>query len=194
MDSTGETGSEAHVETLRYVSKTRRPAILKLQCSDLPSICISEDPPFSHTGVDFAGPLFVRGNSTTESDNNKCYVCLFTCTSTRAVHLDLTPNLTVESFLLAFRRFTSRRGLPATLMSDNGKTFQGSSKEIVKIARSKEVLRYLAINGVSWRFIVEKAPWWGGFWERLIQSVKRCMKKSLGRNTLSYDELNTLLA
>jgi len=40
------------------------------------------------------------------------------------------------------------------------KTFQVSSKEIVKIARSKEVLHYLAINGVSWRFIVEKAPWW----------------------------------
>ena len=160
---------------------------------DLPSVCVSEDPPFTHTGVDFAGPLFVCGNSTTESDNNKCYVCLFTCASTRAVHLELTPNLTVESFLLAFRRFTSRRGLPATLMSDNGKTFRGSSKEIVKIARSKEVFRYLAINGVSWRFIVEKAPWWGGFWERLIQSVKRCMKKSLGRTTLSYDELNTLL-
>ena len=160
---------------------------------DLPSVRVSEDPPFTHTGVDFAGPLFVRGNTTTESDNNKCYVCLFTCASTRAVHLELTPNLTVDSFLLAFRRFTSRRGLPATLMSDNGKTFRGSSKEIVKIARSKEVLRYLAINGVSWRFIVEKAPWWGGFWERLIQSVKRCMKKSLGRTTLSYDELNTLL-
>ena len=160
---------------------------------DLPSVRVSEDPPFTHTGVDFAGPLFVRGNTTTESDNNKCYVCLFTCASTRAVHLELTPNLTVDSFLLAFRRFTSRRGLPATLMSDNGKTFGGSSKEIVKIARSKEVLRYLAINGVSWRFIVEKAPWWGGFWERLIQSVKRCMKKSLGRTTLSYDELNTLL-
>ena len=78
-------------------------------------------------------------------------------------------------------------------MSDNGKTFRGSSKEIVKIAWSKEVLHYLAINGVSWRFIVEKAPWWGGFWERLIQSVKWCMKKSLGRTTLSYDELNTLL-
>lgn len=78
-------------------------------------------------------------------------------------------------------------------MSDNGKPFRGSSKEIVKIVRSKEVLRYLAINGVSWRFIVEKAPWWGGFWERLIQSVKRCMKKSLGRTTLSYEELNTLL-
>lgn len=159
---------------------------------DLPSVRVSEDPPFTHTGIDFAGPLFIRRNST-ESDNEKCYVCLFTCASTRAVHLELTRSLSVESFLLAFRRFTSRRGLPATLMSDNGQTFRGSSKEIVKIARSKEVMRYLAINGVSWKFIVEKAPWWGGFWERLIQSVKRCLKKSIGRTTLSYDELNTLL-
>lgn len=118
---------------------------------------------------------------------------LFTCASTRAVHLELMPNLTVESFLLAFCRFTSRRGLPATVMSVNGKTFPASSKEIVKIAQSKEVLHYLTINGVSWRFIVEKVPWWGGFWERLIQSIKRCMKKSLGGTTLTYDELNTLL-
>ncbi|XP_022785069.1 uncharacterized protein LOC111325509 [Stylophora pistillata] len=161
--------------------------------SDLPSVRVSEDPPFTHTEVDFAGPLFVCGNSTTENDNNKCYICLFSCVSTRAVHLELKPNLTVKSFLLAFRRLTCRRGLPATLMSDNGKTFRGSSKEIVKIARSKEVLRYLAINDVSWRLIIEKAPWWGGFWERLIQSVKRCMKKSLGRTTLTYDELYTLL-
>ena len=138
---------------------------------DLPSVRVSEDPPFTHTGVDFAGPLFIPGNST-ESDN-KCYVCLFTCASTRAVHLELTRSLSVESFLLAFRRFTSRRGLPATLMSDNGKTFKGSSKEIAKIARSKEVMRYLSINGVSWKFIVEKAPWWGGFWERLIPLMSR---------------------
>ena len=61
-------------------------------------------------------------------------------------------------------------------MSDNGKTFRGSSKEIVKIVRSKEVLHYLAINGVScregplvWRLLgeinperqamYEKVPW-----------------------------------
>ena len=63
---------------------------------DLPSICLSEDPPFTHTRVDFTGPLFVRGNSTTERDNNKCYVCLFICASTRAAHLELMPNLTLS--------------------------------------------------------------------------------------------------
>ena len=59
--------------------------------------------------------------------------------------------------------------------------------------RSKEVQRYLANNRISWKFRVEKAPWWGGFWERLIQTVKRCLGKTIGRTTLNYDELVTLL-
>ena len=41
--------------------------------------------------------------------------------------------------------------------------------------------------------LIEKAPWWGGFWERLIQSVKRSIKKTVGRTSLGYDELNTLV-
>lgn len=92
-------------------------------------------------------------------------MCLFTCASTRAVHLELTRGLTVQYFLLAFRRFASRRGLPATIQSDNAKTFQSSSKEIRKIARSPEVWRYLTDNRITWNFIVEKVPWWGGYWE-----------------------------
>jgi len=58
---------------------------------------------------------------------------------------------------MAFRGFTSRRGLPSTLISDNAKTFKSASKDIVKIPRAKEVLHYMANNGVTWKFIVEKA-------------------------------------
>ena len=97
---------------------------------DLPTTRVSEDPPFANTGVDFAGPFYV--NESTES--MKTYVCLFTCASTRAVHLELVPNLNAESFLLAFRRFASRRGLPSSLLSDNGKTFKSACKEIRNIA------------------------------------------------------------
>ena len=82
---------------------------------DLPRIRVSDDPPFTHVG----GPLNLRASSGSESDNEKCYVCLYTCTTTRAAHLELTRNLTVGTFLLAFRRFTSQRGLPATLITDN---------------------------------------------------------------------------
>lgn len=157
--------------------------------AELPSERVSEDPPFSHSGIDFAGPLYISSNGTAE----KTYICLFTCAATRAVHLELVRDMGVESFLLCFRRFASRRGLPATLITDNAKTFRASSKEVLKIARASEVQRYLANNHTSWKFIAEKAPWWGGFWERLIQSVKRSLKKVLGRTTLNFDQLNTLL-
>ena len=162
---------------------------------DLRSNRVSEDPPFTHIGLDFAGPLYVETKtSEDESDESqKVYVCLFTCASTRAVHLELTRALSVQSFLLAFRRFTSRRGLPATITSDNAKTFRSSSQDIRKITRAEEVWRYLANKQITWHFIVEKAPWWGGFWERLVRSIKKPLKKILGRSTLSFDELRTVL-
>ena len=132
---------------------------------DLPSFQTSDEPPFSHTGVDFAGSLYVNCDGQVE----KAYVCLFTCSSIRAIHLELAPDLSVSSFLLLFHRFVSRRGLPVILISDNAKTFKGSAKEILKIARSKEVIQFLGDRRVTWKFIAEKAPWWGGFGNALYK-------------------------
>ena len=159
---------------------------------DLPSIRVSDDPPFSHTGVDFAGPIYAKEKTHPKSEE-KTYICLYTCASTRAIHLELTRSLTVDAFLLAFRRFSSRRGLPSTMVSDNAKTFEAASREISKIFKSPRVLRYLAENRIKWTFIVEKATWWGGFWERMVKIVKLCLKKSLGRSSLNFEELRTLL-
>ena len=156
--------------------------------ADLPSNRVSEDPPFTHIGLDFSGPLYVEiKNSEDEiKESQKVYVCLFKCASTRAVHLELTRALSAESFLLAFRRFTSRRGLPATITSDNAKTFRSSSQDVRKIARAEEVWWYFAKKQVSWNFIIEKAPWWGGFWERLVRSIKEPLKEILGRSDHVY--------
>ena len=104
--------------------------------------------------------------------------------------------MNVQDFLLAFSKLASRRGLPATIQSiqsDNAKTFKSSSKEIRKIARSPEVWKYLANHQITWNFIVEKAPWWGGYWERLLRSFKSPIKKVIGRSALRYDEMSTLL-
>ena len=159
---------------------------------DLPACRVSDDLPFAHTGLDFAGPLYVQ-ESTDRGNDTKVYMRLFTCASTRAIHLELTRGLNVDSFLLAFRRFVGRRGLPATLLSDNATTFRSSSKEIQSICRSSEVFHYLTNNRTSWKFIVPKAPWWGGFWERMVQTVKCSLRKVVGRAILRFDELNTLL-
>ncbi|XP_044171536.1 uncharacterized protein LOC122955864 [Acropora millepora] len=159
------------------------------QQPDLPDERVSDNPPFTHTGIVFAGPRYTAEKGANEEDS-KTYVCLFICALTRAVHLELTKRLSAEASMLAFRRFTSRRGLPVTLLSDNARTFKSASKDIVMISRAKEVTHYIPNNGVTWKFIVERAASWGGFWERLIQTVKRTLKKMTGRSSLSFEELN----
>ena len=166
-----------------------------LPAPDLLMERVSLDPPFSHTGLDFIGPLYIQeGKSQSEKSSNKVYIRLFKCASARAIHLELTPSLSVESFLRAFQRFASRRGVPVTLMSDNATTFKSASKDIRKITRSEEVLRYLTDNRITRNFIVEKGPWWGGgggYWERMVKGVKQPLKKTVGRSTLDYGELQT---
>jgi hypothetical protein len=48
-------------------------------------------------------------------------------------------------------------------------------------------------NKVTWKFIVERGPWWGGFYERLMTTTKTPLKKVLGRSTLGLDEMQTVL-
>ena len=122
----------------------------------LPQSRVDDGPPWTNTGVDYAGPIYVlKRNSANTASTEKVYLCLFSCASTRAVHLELVQDCSAEQFLLAFRRFVGRRGLPRVMMSDNAKNFKTSAKEITKIGRSNLVQSYLANIGVQWLFIVE---------------------------------------
>ena len=91
---------------------------------DQPEIRVADSPPLTYTGVDFAGPLYItvpKEHLPTEMNFEEVYICLFTCTSTRAIHLQLIRDLGVNSFLQAFHQFSSRRRLPSTLVSHNAK-------------------------------------------------------------------------
>ena len=156
----------------------------------LPAFRVQEAPPFSTVGVDFAGPLFVSEKGGYEG---KVWVCLFTCCITRAVHLDVVTNMSSEYFIRCFRRFSARRGLPSRIISDNAKTFKSTAKVLKEIMNHPDVHRYLENARVEWKFNVEKAPWWGGVFERLIRSVKRCLRKIIGRAKLSLEELSTIV-
>ena len=70
---------------------------------DLPHERALNHPPFTNTGIDFTGPLYISEKNNAE----KVYICLFTCASMGAIHLELTPDMGVDAFLLAMRRFTS---------------------------------------------------------------------------------------
>ena len=79
------------------------------------------------------------------------------------------------------------------LVSDNAKTFKSVSKEVKKLVRSPRPFDYLNNRKVDGKFIVALSPWLGGAWERLIRSVKRCLVKIIGRASLSYCELSTIV-
>ena len=157
----------------------------------LPEYRVRQSRPFCYTGVDFAGPLYVK--QSVISERRKVWLCLYTCCVTRAVHLDLVPNLNAFTFLRSFKRFTARRGIPSKVVSDNGKTFKSASKIIQGVFNEPGVKKHFSELRVEWTFNLEKAPWWGGIFERMIKSAKRCLKKSVGRASLTYDELSTLV-
>jgi hypothetical protein len=145
----------------------------------LPRLRVSQAPPFTVTGVDYAGPLFC-----VDTHGRKHYICLFTCAVTRAIHLELTDSLSTSEFILSLRRFASRRGLPSVFYSDNGKVFKGAEKHLQE---------YFGHLSPKWKWSAPSSPWWGGWWERLVRSVKSALKKTLGKRSLTRGELETTL-
>ena len=123
----------------------------------------------------------------------KVYITLFTCCVTRAVHLELVDDLSVETFKRCLRRFIARRGMPVLMVSDNVKTFKGTEKALRRLFRDPQVRDEMQNHRIEWRFNLERAPWWGGFFERMIGSVKSCLRKVLGNARLTFDELLTVL-
>ncbi|CAG2198838.1 unnamed protein product [Mytilus edulis] len=101
----------------------------RLDSPDLPplhKIRLQEADPFTATVIDFTGALQVKDN---ENVIKKVYICLFTCASTRAIHLEVVTNFSEETFLQAFRRFSSRKSLLKVVMTDNGSTFVFPSEQ-----------------------------------------------------------------
>lgn len=118
--------------------------------------------------------------------------------TTRAIHLEMVADNSTIQFLLAFRRFISRRGTPDLIMSDNAPTFKlGRTilvNELKKLAEDKTVQEFSTSAGLKWRFITPLSPWKGGFYERLVGSVKTALKKTVQRKTLDLWNLQTLLS
>ena len=138
---------------------------------DLPSYCLSNHYAFSNTGIDFAGPLYVK-NIYGDSDSLfKCYICLFTCTTTRNIHLELTPSVSAHHLISCLKRFAGRRGKINLFISVNFKTFV-----------SDKLKNCLSSNNITWKYILPLTPCWEGFSERLICKVKSTLRKVLGKS------------
>ncbi|GBM97524.1 hypothetical protein AVEN_73475-1, partial [Araneus ventricosus] len=158
----------------------KQPEILE---GTLPEDRVKNASIFEVIGVDVACPLIIK-------ESKKVWILIITCAVYRAVHLELLMSLSTDNFILALRRFIARRGRPSTIYSDTGTNFIGmdNSLETINLRRSET-----SFTPITSKFIPPAAPWWGGFWERLICLLKRILRKVLVRTSLNYQEMETVL-
>ncbi|XP_046608758.1 uncharacterized protein LOC124299539 [Neodiprion virginianus] len=164
----------------------------------LPQSRVTQSRPFLHSGVDYAGPFSIRASRGRGAKSCKGYIVIFICFTTSAVHLELVSDYTTEAFIAAYKRFTSRRGICASIASDCGTNLVGADSELRRLlaASSKEfaeIANTLASHGTQWRFNPPSAPHFGGKWEAGVKSVKFHLKRVIGEATQTFEQFATFL-
>ena len=165
--------------------KVQKSKYLECKTPPLPLDRVRDSIIFETVGVDFAGPVYLRGGE-------KAWICIFTCAVYRAVHLELASGLSVAAFLECFRRFIARHGRPHAAYTDNGTNFTGTNNAFSELDWQK-IIKFCSTIQIRWYFNPPSGPWWGGWWENVIGVVKNILRKVLGKAFLSYEELTTVL-
>jgi hypothetical protein len=173
---------------IRKCVRCKRYSSQKLTCNPapLPLHRIETVAAFQTTGVDLAGPLVLKGGK-------KAWIVIYTCAVYRAVYLDWVDAISSDEFLDSLERFTNTVGRPSTICSDNGTNFVGANNLIKKLDW-KKLQEKFHVKQIKWRFNPPTAAWWGGFWERLVRTVKDLLRKILGPAKLTTKELTSCLA
>ena len=149
------------------------------------------DQPFSSVGVDYFEPFHVKRGSVLE----KRYGCLFTCLKIRAVHLEISHSLSTESFLMAFSRFCSRRGIPK-VFSNNGSNFVGAEVEIrthINGCSTKKINDKMLEYNIEWFFNPPECSHRRGLWERMIRSTRRTFRAISNDVVMDNETLHTVM-
>ena len=172
--------------------------LLQPKMGDLPADRINVAPSFSHVGLDFTGPLFIKEGK----KSHKGYVVIFTCANSCMVNFELTMSIETEEFISALKCMMNRRGVCQTIRSDNQSTFKKAAKIIQTLDMTNNIIpsfdgikleNFCSGRGIKWLFIAEHSPFRGGYWERLNRSLKEPLQKVLARALLNYSELYIIL-
>ncbi|XP_050301507.1 uncharacterized protein LOC126739751 [Anthonomus grandis grandis] len=165
---------------------------------DLPAVRVRPSGPFSVIGVDYAGPFWMKDRRGRGCRPIKCWVALFICFTTRAIHLEIVLSLSTDDFMQSFYRFISRRGKPAQVFSDNGTNFVRANREMLELSvffktHSLDIIEKASHLDIDWHFIPANSPHFGGIWEAGVKSLKYHVKRTIGEHKLFFYDFQTLL-
>ncbi|GFW65168.1 integrase catalytic domain-containing protein [Trichonephila clavipes] len=174
-----------------------RPLVTSQLMGNLPRDRVVPDYPFNCSGVDFRGTFMIRYKNQGKGILHKIYICVFVCYVSKAIHIEIVSDLTSNAFIATLKRFFSRRGKCAKLYSDNGKTFVGANKELKRFLKLIEdsddnLAGFLSAEGIEWKFIPPRAPYFSGLWEASVKSIKYHLKRVVSGSNLTYEEFVTV--
>ena len=142
--------------------------------SGLPEFRVVGGQAFKVAGVDLCSPVYTKVHPKSK-EMTKNYISITTCATSRMIHLEILPDQTTSAYLQSKRRFIAQRGIPKLIVSENGKTFKG-----------RALKQFNARRGIKRRYNPSRAPRSAGLFEYLIQSVKRCLIKSVMKMKVTY--------
>ena len=112
----------------------------------IPMENVTPSPPFYHVSCDAFGPLQIKhqpGKRTRlnadgeERPGGKAWGIIFVCRATRGVHIEVASSLSAEEFLMCFRNFVATRGLPRSVLTDNGTNFKKGGDMCVSLTSAE---------------------------------------------------------
>ena len=183
------------VKCARYNARAEPPVM-----ADLPAPRVNPSPPFTHVGVDYAGPFKVSMLEGGDRDT-KAYILIFVCFATKAVHIEVTIGLDISETMMALRRFIGRRGTPEKIYSDNGTGLMGARTRLCDFEKlfskkwgatkfNSQLLRL----GIEWTTIPPAGPHMGGLWEAAVKSAKGLFKRQFAHATMNLVQFQTVMA
>ena len=171
--------------------RTGKPLSQKM--ADIPTDKITPDQlPFTCVGCDFFGHFVVQQTRKTF----KRFGVLFTCLTTRAIHIEIAESLDTSSFIMALRRFCARRGQVSEIRSDNGTNFVGGERELRESIQSWnhiQIQNHLLQKNIKWIFNPPGASHFSGVWERQIRTIHKILLAVCKEQRLNDESLHTFM-
>ena len=169
-----------------------RRELLQQQMGQLPGFRFKTNcPPFTSVALDYFGPVKIKKTRNVVIDG--C-VLLISCNTTRVIHLELTETQSTDDFLMAWRRFVTKRGIhPIHAYSDQGKAFVGAQRFLNKWFEKwdkTKVSNFMTLLNTtfhfSWEFNVPQASHMNGAVESLIRSCRKALETACDHHKRSY--------
>ncbi|XP_038077337.1 uncharacterized protein LOC119745185 [Patiria miniata] len=172
------------------VCRRLRGKLASQRMADLPEERLKPGPPFTRVGIDCFGPWEVVSRRTRGGTaQSKRWGMIFSCLTSRAVHIEVIEEMSTSSCINALRRFIALRGKVEVFWSDQGSHFVG-------VMNDKLFQSYLEKNDTQWKLNPPHAPHMGGVWERLIGVTKRILNGILletKHQSLTHETLVTFM-